>query len=213
MLYASKDGVAVHEENHDFQLYGQISLAAISKDPLVIIQGNKKYQYLYFSKIHHLVQEKDVGSACHFNIIGLTSVYHFKVDVSVDYICWMHVLTTQSYLTDVLEDQPPTSNADLEKIVFENHSQTYDRTKIQLRQETTSWDLRRNSSSSLKNNWKFVSESKSKYASPPLSLVSSGVEESKSAVSNASSGLASHLQKRWSTDIPIKPVEWQKNDL
>lgn len=212
ILDSSKDGVAVYEETHDYQLYGQLALSAISKDPLIIIQGGKKNQYLYFSKIHHLAQEKDVGSACHFNIIALTSAYHFKVDVSVDYICWMHVLTTQSYLTDAMENNLSSSNESLEKIVFENRALLPDRSNgVGLRQESISWDLRRNSTSSLRNNLK--SDSRANYMSPPVSLSSSaGGEETKSETKSHVSPSIAAL-KRWSVDEPIrpfdKPSEWQ----
>lgn len=127
----------------------------------------------------------------------------------------MHVLTAQSYLNDAMENEPPSADEALEKVVFESHSQVLDRSNtVGVRQEAIAWDLRRNSTSSLRNNWKLTSDSKSKYMSPPLSLASSnGTEETKSVVSNTSSGLAAHLQKRWSTDVPIRPLdkpsEWQ----
>jgi hypothetical protein len=145
------------------------------------------------------------------------ATYAFKVDISVDYICWMHVLTTQSYLNDKPLEVPPSPSEELEKIVFETQSSQMS-SKIQgVRQESISWDLRRSSVSSIRNvkGALDLKDAKSKYASPPLSATSSvGVEsETKSVASNASSGLAAHLQKRWSTDVPIKPFdkpsEWQ----
>ena len=223
ILDGSKDGVAAYDETHDFKMYGHIVLSAISKDPLIIIQGGKKNIYLYFSKIHHLAQEKDVGSACHFNIIGISSVYNFKLDLSVDYICWMHVLTTQSYLNNTMENMPLEPSNEFEKLIFDNQSVTSDRSKIQtVRPESLSWDIRRNSiSGSVKGildskDTKDPKDPKSKYTSPPLSASSSVGGEEKSdisRVSTESSRLVGHLQKRWSTEIPIKPFdkpsEWQ----
>jgi hypothetical protein len=217
ILDGSKDGVAVYDETHDFKMYGHIVLSAISKDPLIIIQGGKKNIYLYFSKIHHLAQEKDVGSACHFNIIGLSAVYNFKLDLSVDYICWMHVLTTQSYLNNTIENEPQEPSNEFEKLVFDNQSAVSDRSKMQaVRPESLSWDIRRNSISGSVKGTLDPKDPKSKYTSPPLSASSSvgGDEKSDmSRVSTESSRLHGHLQKRWSTDIPIKPSdkpsEWQ----
>lgn len=134
----------------------------------------------------------------------------------------MHVLTTQSYLNGSTENLPPSIADDVEKMILDSQSQTINRSKTQgVRQESIQWDIRRNSTSSVRNSLKGAldfKDQKSKYTSPPLSVASSvGIEEEKSETksvgSNSSSGLAAHLQKRWSTDVPIKPFdkpsEWQ----
>jgi hypothetical protein len=68
----------------DMEIYGHLSLAAISGFPLLVVGSNSR-TYIHFSQIQELFDEQDLGSACSFAISTSQTEFRFYSETSTDY--------------------------------------------------------------------------------------------------------------------------------
>ena len=69
---------------HDMEIYGHLSLAAVNGLPLLIV-GTQARTYVHFSQVSALYDEQELGSACSFSISTPNLDYKFYAETSFDY--------------------------------------------------------------------------------------------------------------------------------
>jgi hypothetical protein len=66
------------------EIYGHLSLSAISGFPLLVI-GTVGRIFIHFSQIQGLYDEEDLSQACHFSLLTSQSEYKFCSSTSTNY--------------------------------------------------------------------------------------------------------------------------------
>jgi hypothetical protein len=81
----SKSLVNPHNEPEDLNLYGHVSLSAISGFPILILSNGKKLSVVHFSQVEAIRDEVELGLACSFAIATGSTQYKFSAETSIDY--------------------------------------------------------------------------------------------------------------------------------
>ncbi|EGF77754.1 expressed protein [Batrachochytrium dendrobatidis JAM81] len=77
---------------NNMEVYGHISLSAVSGYPLLIVGTNVR-TYIHFSQIEALLNEVELQSPCTFSIVTAYKEFKFYTSTSADYQRWIGALT------------------------------------------------------------------------------------------------------------------------